>query len=352
MRKKLLSLALALVMCLGLAVPAFAEETHTICEVVNSSYRLVLSEYVSKETANCKVHSSSPYPWELEAYTVNPGAVFTAPERGSLMMRRCTLENGEYIEDRSQDFIFVIEHDGDRSFTITEEHAGYWEMSFGASESNYDFLLHVTGESAAPEPEPVPEPTPEPAPQPAPVPSFTDVSPTSPYADAINWAVSYGITNGTSTTTFSPDQGCTNAQILTFLWRRNGEPEPTIANPFTNSIPEAYEKAAVWAYEMGMVSGATFDVDKPCTRAMTVTYLWIDNGRPECQLDASEGEILYTDSQLPARFTDVPASAPYRAAVAWAIDWGVTNGTSDTTFSPDQACTRGQIMTFIYRNTQ
>ena len=101
-----------------------------------------------------------------------------------------------------------------------------------------------------------------------------------------------------------------------------------------------------------MVSGTTFDADIPCTRAMTVTYLWIDNGRAEYQIDTSQGEIRYTDSQLAAKFTDVPASAPYRAAVAWAIEWEVTNGTSETTFSPDQTCTRGQIVTFIWRNTQ
>ena len=189
-------------------------------------------------------------------------------------------------------------------------------------------------------------------PEPEATPVFTDVSSASPYAEAINWAVSSGITKGTTDTTFSPDQGCTNGQILTFLWRRNGSPEPAIANPFTDSIPDAYAKAAVWAYEKGMVSGTTFDAAKPCTRAMTVQYLWIDNGKPEYQLDGTEGDVPYITSPLASKFTDVPASAPYRAAVAWAIDWGVTNGTSETTFSPDKTCTRGQIVTFIYRNTQ
>ncbi len=128
--------------------------------------------------------------------------------------------------------------------------------------------------------------------------------------------------------------------------------EPAIANPFTNSIPDAYTKAAIWAYEKGMVSGTTFDADKPCTRAMTVTYLWIDNGSPKNEMLAEGGaEVPYASSALASKFTDVPAAASYREAVAWAIEWGITNGTSETTFSPDQTCTRGQIVTFIFRNT-
>lgn len=351
MRKKFLSLALALVMCLGLTVPAMAAEEAFGSYWTDNSPIMTLSDYITKGTGSYKIRRAATDVFTYNEYVIAPGTVCTAHHPCYLYLDKCELlEDGVYA-GLDQDVVYAIEGTG--TFTFTEEYAGYWFANFSYGEGSGElFLLHVTGESAAPVPEPTPEPTPAPTPEPAPTPSFTDVSPTSPYADAINWAVSYGITKGTSTTTFSPGQGCTNAQILTFLWRRNGEPEPTIANPFTNAIPDAYTKAAIWAYEMGMVSGTTFEADVPCTRAMTVTYLWIDNGRPECQLDASEGEIRYADSQLTARFTDVPASAPYREAVAWAIDWGVTNGTSETTFSPDQACTRGQIMTFIYRNTQ
>ena len=134
------------------------------------------------------------------------------------------------------------------------------------------------------------------------------------------WAVEREITSGTSATTFSPNQDCTNAQILTFLWRACGKPAPTINNPFTNAIPDAYLQAAVWAYEQGMVSGSTFNANQPCTRAMAVTYIWQASGSP-----AADG----------SGFADVPAGAGYAQAVAWAVENGVTSGTSNTAFSPD-----------------
>lgn len=164
---------------------------------------------------------------------------------------------------------------------------------------------------------------------------FADVSPDAYYAVPVAWAVEKEITSGTSDTTFSPNQDCTNAQILTFLWRACGKPAPEIDNPFTNSIPDAYMQAAVWAYEQGMVSGSTFDTNQPCTRAMAVTYLWQAAGSP-----AVEEKGI---------FADVPAGADYAQAVAWAVDNGVTSGTSNSTFSPDNVCSRGQIVTFLYR---
>lgn len=165
---------------------------------------------------------------------------------------------------------------------------------------------------------------------------FTDVKASAYYAEPVKWAVDHGVTVGTSATTFSPDATCTNAQILTFIWRAAGFPEPAVANPFTNlSGSEYYAKAAVWAYSMGMVSGTAFDANKACTRAMTMEYLWKQAGSPAV---AASG-----------KFTDVPSSAAYATAVAWAVNNGITAGTSNTTFSPDSICTRGQIMTFLYR---
>ena len=165
---------------------------------------------------------------------------------------------------------------------------------------------------------------------------FTDVKVSAYYAEPVKWAVDHGVTVGTSATTFSPDATCTNAQILTFIWRAAGFPEPAVANPFTNlSGSEYYAKAAVWAYSMGMVSGTAFDANKACTRAMTMEYLWKQAGSPAV---AASG-----------KFTDVPSSAAYATAVAWAVNNGITAGTSNTTFSPDSICTRGQIMTFLYR---
>lgn len=164
--------------------------------------------------------------------------------------------------------------------------------------------------------------------------SFTDVPADAYYAAPVAWAVANKITSGTGDNKFSPAQDCTNAQILTFIWRAYGKPEPTIDTPFTNSIPDGYKKAAVWAYEKGMVSGTSFDIDKPCTRAMAMTYLWQAAGSPE--------------TEPSGKFTDVAADAPYAQAVAWAVANGVTKGATDTTFAPENICQRGQIAVFLY----
>lgn len=165
---------------------------------------------------------------------------------------------------------------------------------------------------------------------------FTDVKADAYYADAVAWAVDREITTGTSATTFSPNNTCTTAQILTFLWRANGSPAVSGSNPFSDvSAGAYYYQAALWAREKGLVSGSAFRGDTPCTRAATVTYLWKLAGQPSAGASS---------------FTDVPASAGYAQAVAWAVNEGITSGTGDQKFSPDAICTRGQIMTFIYRD--
>lgn len=164
---------------------------------------------------------------------------------------------------------------------------------------------------------------------------FTDVKSTDYFADAVAWAVDRGITSGTSDTTFSPSNTCTTSQILTFLWRADGSPEPKAANPFSDVKESDYfYKAALWASERGLVSGSTFGGDTPCTRAATVTYLWKLAGSP---------------SVPAASFADVPSNSEYAPAVAYAVSTGITDGTSKTTFSPEGICTRSQIVTFIYR---
>lgn len=149
--------------------------------------------------------------------------------------------------------------------------------------------------------------------------------------------MSRNITKGTSDTTFSPCQTCDRAQILTFLWRASGSPEPTVANPFIDIKPsDYYYKAALWATESGLISGSTFGAQTACTRAMTIDYLWKAAGCPTMEKQAS--------------FTDVSDSADYAQAVAWAVERGITVGTSKTTFTPAATCTRGQIVTFLYRS--
>lgn len=168
---------------------------------------------------------------------------------------------------------------------------------------------------------------------------FLDVPTDAYYYDAVAWAVENGVTGGTSATTFSPDNACTRAQMVTFLWRAAGSPEPeTTVNPFTDVSADAYYyEAVLWAVENGITNGTsatTFGPDATVTRSQTVTFLWRNAGSP---VVAGTG------------FADVSADAYYASAVAWAAREGITSGTSTTTFSPDNACTRAQIVTFLYR---
>ena len=169
---------------------------------------------------------------------------------------------------------------------------------------------------------------------------FNDVKPGDYFYDAVNWAVEKGITTGTSATTFSPNASCTRAQIVTFLWRASGSPEPkTASNPFTDVAANAYYcKAVLWAVENGITTGTsatTFSPDAPCTRAQGVTFLWRANGSKTASAAAS--------------FTDVASDAYYAPAVAWAAEQNVTGGVGNGLFSPDTTCTRAQIVSMLYR---
>lgn len=165
--------------------------------------------------------------------------------------------------------------------------------------------------------------------------SFADVAADSWYAMPVQWAVGGGITNGTGEGRFSPVATCTTAQILTFLWRAAGSPEPGGSNPFSDvSSGDYYYKPALWAAKNGLVTGGRLNGSTPCTRAATVTYLWKLSGSP---------------STGGSSFSDVPAGAAYANAVSWAVAQGITTGTGDKRFSPDATCTRGQIVTFLYR---
>ena len=171
---------------------------------------------------------------------------------------------------------------------------------------------------------------------------FDDVQDeTQYYFDPVYWAVDNGITTGTTPTTFSPNSGCTRAQVVTFLWRAAGKPEPTTtANPFEDvTADQYYYKAVLWAVEKGITTGTsatTFRPDRTCTRTQIVTFLWRYKGQPEPKTTANP-------------FADVPATEYYYKAVLWAVENGITKGTSETKFSPDSTCTRAQIVTFLYR---
>ena len=172
-----------------------------------------------------------------------------------------------------------------------------------------------------------------------PAPSFSDVQEDDWFYQAVMWAVDEEITNGVGENKFGPGATCSNAQVLTFLWRAYGKPGPVVGNPFQDvSFGDYFYAPALWACERNMVSGAVFSPDKECTRAMAVEYLWKAAGSPTA-----------TSS---ARFTDVPVSSSISQAVAWAVESGITTGTSSKAFSPDKACTRAQIVTFLYRDIQ
>lgn len=180
----------------------------------------------------------------------------------------------------------------------------------------------------------------------APSPSFTDVqNPSAYYYKAVQWAVEKGVTSGTSATTFSPENICTRAQVVMFLYRVAGQQDtPSISNPFTDvKESDYYYQSVLWAVEHQITGGTgngVFSPGAPCTRAQVVTFLWNAAGRPEPQNSASP-------------FTDVQnTNAYYYKAVLWAAEKGITSGTSSTAFSPDATCTRGQIVTFLHRAYQ
>jgi len=165
--------------------------------------------------------------------------------------------------------------------------------------------------------------------------TFSDVAPDAYYAQAVTWATDSDIVTGTGGGLFSPDRPCTTGEIVVCLWRAAGRPEPQIANPFEDVSPNHYYyQAALWACENGLIGGRVFHAAEPCTRATALTFLWTLEGRPP----------LLTDV-----FSDVPADAEYAQAVAWGVSSGITEGNDSGLFDPNGICSRGQIVTFLYR---
>ncbi len=176
--------------------------------------------------------------------------------------------------------------------------------------------------------------------------NFIDVKTSDYFYNSVKWAVGKNITNGTSSTTFSPYKSCTRAEIVTFLWRAAGSPEPTTTrNPFrdVNAVTHSsYYKAILWASQKGITSGTsttTFSPNQVCTRAQIVTFLYRYAGKPSG---------YYSNP-----FKDVSATneASYYNAILWASGKGITTGSSPTTFSPYASCNRAEAVTFLYRYT-
>ncbi|WP_409968981.1 InlB B-repeat-containing protein [Bengtsoniella intestinalis] len=170
--------------------------------------------------------------------------------------------------------------------------------------------------------------------------SFSDVSTTAYYYDAVVWAVENGITAGYADGTFRPTATCTRAQAVTFLWRAAGEPQATIDNPFADLDADSYYyEAVLWAVSEGITAGTTattFSPNEDCSRGQIVTFLYRAADEPEVAISSG--------------FTDVDTDSYCYNAVLWTVENGITNGTTEITFSPNSLCNRGQIVTFLYRN--
>ena len=233
-------------------------------------------------------------------------------------------ENGTYsavLPNRTVSYTFTANYDESTNYTATSAKC---EVSVTRRYSS-------PSTPVTPEPEPTPEETVK----------FADVSTSAYYYDAVKWAVENGVTDGLSATTFGPYESCTRAQIVTFLWRAAGSPEPKAMSSFSDVPASAYyAKAVDWAVENGITNGlteTTFAPDAICTRGQSVTFLY---------------RALKGTASGSTNFTDVKSDAFYADAINWAVKNDVTNGTSATTFSPNADCTRAEIVTFLYRAYQ
>ena len=396
MKKKILSLVLALTLCLGVAVPTFAAgtETYTVDGITITIDSSGTISYTGSGT--------------LTGYTAEGGIMLLhEATNGYDGIDTVTISIGSGI---------TIDDDIIDGMDLLKYMEKFLMKNYSVKSVNiYSSTMNVQTFGG-----------------------FTDVKESDYFADPVLWAVDKKITAGTSETTFSPNENCTVAQILTFLYRAYSSPSTSMKNPFSDvKSSDYYYNAARWAYDKGMVTGSTFGGDRPCTRSMAVTYMWQAAGvayadfaiydgylnkytgsssdvvipnivslidmdwypepkkltsvtipssvtligmdafyncdnltdvyyeGSEAQWQAIKVEepisnnalskaTIHYNSKMPEKvvntgFTDVPSTADCAEAVKWAVDKGVTAGTSATTFSPDSVCTRGQIVTFLHR---
>lgn len=188
---------------------------------------------------------------------------------------------------------------------------------------------------------------------------FQDVSSSSWYYDAVKWVKDKGITSGTSATTFSPDRPCTRVQMVTFLWRMSGSAEGTGTTKFKDVSPNSYAADAIaWAYGSGITSGTsetTFSPDQPCNREQMAVFLWRYYVGTVASLKGyldESNNLQHLKSSYKTGFSDIPANRWSADAVYGLKLLDVTSGTSATTYSPSEPCTRAQMATFLYRMDQ
>ena len=260
--------------------------------------------------------SSSSRRYDVSAPSVKHGAVTVSPrsaEKGDTVTITAKPDSGYQLDD-----LTVTDKNGNE-LKLTDKGNGKYTFTMPASkvEIKATFVKEV-------------ETSP-----------FSDVSTSAYYYEAVKWAQEKGITGGIGNGLFGPNQPCTRGQIVTFLWRAAGSPEPKAMSSFADVSTDAYyAKAVAWAVENGITTGTgdgKFSPDATCTRAQSVTFLFRAIGK-------------LVDSK--AEFSDVLTDSYYANAVAWAVENGITNGIGDGLFGPDNSCTRAQIVTFLFRAYQ
>ena len=291
------------------------------CEVFNSNITITADTATHTQTIAMTYRKSSGGDDSDPTYAIEVGkdirnGTVTAnrryAERGDTVTITVTPDKGYTLET-----LTVTDKNG-KEVKLTEKNGKYtFTMPAGKVEINAAFVKEV-------------ETSP-----------FSDVSASNYYYEAVKWAQEKGITGGIGNGLFGPNQPCTRAQIVTFLWRAAGSPEPKAMSSFADVSTDAYyAKAVAWAVENGITTGTgdgKFSPDATCTRAQSVTFLFRAIGK-------------LVDSK--AEFSDVLTDSYYANAVAWAVENGVTNGIGDGLFGPDNSCTRAQIVTFLFRAYQ
>ena len=308
---------------------ATVDENGKVTAVAEGTAKITVTTVDGKKTADCAVTvtaksgggsssggSSSPsYPVTTPGKTEN-GTVTVSPrsaEKGDTVTITVKPDSGYQLDE-----LTVTDKNG-KELKLTDKGNGKYTftMPAGKVEINTAFVKEV-------------ETSP-----------FSDVSTSAYYYEAVKWAQEKGITGGIGNGLFGPNQPCTRAQIVTFLWRAAGSPEPKTMSSFSDvSADSYYAKAVAWAVENGITTGTgdgKFSPDATCTRAQSVTFLFRAIGK-------------LVDSK--AEFSDVLTDSYYANAVAWAVENGVTNGIGDGLFGPDNSCTRAQIVTFLFRAYQ
>ena len=307
---------------------ATVDENGTVTAVAAGTANITVKTVDGEKTAVCAVTvtakssgggstgSSSPsYPVTTPGKTEN-GTVTVSPKnasKGSTVTITVKPDSGYQLDD-----LTVTDKNGNE-LKLTDKGNGKYTFTMPASKVEINATFNKEVETSP----------------------FGDVSTSAYYYEAVKWAQEKGITGGIGNGLFGPDQPCTRAQIVTFLWRTAGSPEPKAMSSFADVSTDAYyAKAVAWAVENGITTGTgdgKFSPDATCTRAQSVTFLFRAIGK-------------LVDSK--AEFSDVLTDSYYANAVAWAVENGVTNGIGDGLFGPNNSCTRAQIVTFLFRAYQ